>query len=115
MGLAGTFPRLAGRVAAISTQPAGRAYILDVLNNGMIGTLTVDRQSLTGVMPPFAQLPAEQVAAILSYVQTLGDPPAKRPAPFTVDEVAAARAAAPKTPAEVLGERQRLVKAKQVP
>jgi mono/diheme cytochrome c family protein len=115
VGLAGSYPRLAGRVAAISTKPAGRAYLIDVLTYGMVGTLSVDGQSLTGLMPPFVQVPPEQVAAILSYVQSLGSPPAKHPPPFTTAEVVAGRAQAAKTPGDVLSERHALEKAKIVP
>ena len=113
-GLAGAFPRLAGRVAVISLNPKGRAYLIDVLTYGMAGTVTVDGQPLMGLMPPFAQLPDAEVAAILSYVQTLGVA-AVEAAPLTAAEVTAGRAAPPKSATEVLAERQALEKAKIVP
>jgi len=114
VGLAGAFPRLAGRVAAISAKPAGRAYLIDVLTFGMAGTITVDKQPLMGVMPAFAQLAEDEIAAVLSYVQTLGDAPAKSPLSFTAEEVATGRARSAKTAADVFAERQVLEKAKIV-
>jgi mono/diheme cytochrome c family protein len=114
-GLTGQFPRLAGRVAAISSQPAGRAYLIDVLTYGLSGTIQVDDQEIIGVMPPFAALSNEVVADILSYVQTLGAVPQPAPAPFKEREIAAARAKAPKSPDEVQTERQALQQSRVLP
>jgi mono/diheme cytochrome c family protein len=114
-GLPGQFPRLAGRIAKISSTPAGRAYLIDVLTYGMVGTLAIDGDSILGLMPPFAQLPDAQVADILSYVQTLGEAPAKPPAPFTAAEFHARRATPPKSAADVFAERQTLQHAKLIP
>jgi len=105
-GLPGQFPRLAGRVGPISAKPEGRAYLVDVLTYGMVGTVTVDDQPIIGVMPPFAALPDEQVAAILGYLQGLGGAPK---AAFSVAEITAGRAKDKKTPSEVLAERGALV------
>jgi mono/diheme cytochrome c family protein len=113
MGLPGQFPRLAGRVSAISSQPKGREYLIDLLTYGLAGTLKVDNQSITGVMPPFSTLPNDTVAEILSYVQTLGDKPAKEPKPFTEEEVATARKAQ-KNMETVQSERQALQAAKVI-
>jgi mono/diheme cytochrome c family protein len=114
-GLAGQFPRLAGRVATISRHPAGRAYLIDVLTYGLSGTIQVDDQEIIGVMPPFAALPDEVVADILSYVQTLGAAPVPAAQPFNQREIAAARAKAPKSPDEVQAERQVLQRNRTVP
>ena len=104
-GLAGQFPRLAGRVGPISSKPAGRAYLVDVLNYGMVGTVTVDGQPIIGQMPSFAGLPDEQVAAILGYLQSLGGAPKDS---ITVAEVSAGRAKDKKSGSDVLAERARL-------
>jgi mono/diheme cytochrome c family protein len=114
VGLPGQFPRLAGRIGAISSQPKGRAYLIDVLTYGMAGKITVDDQSIVGLMPPFAQLSNDDVAGVLSYVQSLGDPPAGTPAVFTAEEVRAGRANTVKTPTDVRAERQSLEDAKIV-
>jgi mono/diheme cytochrome c family protein len=125
VGLAGQFPRLAGRVAVISANPQGRAYLVDVLTYGMAGKITVDEQSLIGLMPPFAQLSNDDVAGVLSYLQSLGDPPGvatpgvatpvKSPAAFTMEEVRAGRAHAAKTAADVRAERQFLQDVQLIP
>jgi mono/diheme cytochrome c family protein len=119
VGLPGQFPRLAGRIGAISSQPKGRAYLIDVLTYGMAGKITVDDQSIVGLMPPFAQLSNDDVAGVLSYVQSLGDlrggdPPAGTPAAFTAEEVRAGRANTVKTPTDVRAERQSLEASKIV-
>ena len=123
VGLPGQFPRLAGRIAAISSQPKGRAYLIDVLTYGMAGKITVDDQSIVGLMPPFAQLSNDDVAGVLSYIQSLdvspgGAPPAGAPraaAPpvFTAREVQAGRSASTvKSATDVRAERQSLEDAK---
>jgi len=123
-GLPGQFPRLAGRVSAISSRPAGRAYLIDVLTYGMVGRISVDDQAIIGLMPPFAQLSNDEVAGVLSYVQSLvdpgglppgGQPPGAGPAVFTAAEVGAGRAKTGKTAADVRGERQSLEDAKIIP
>jgi mono/diheme cytochrome c family protein len=122
IGLAGQFPRLAGRIAAISSQPRGRAYLIDVLTYGMAGKISVDDQSIVGLMPPFAQLSNDDVAGVLSYVQSLrsqqagelsgGEPPRGTPSAFTAEEVQAVRANSAKTATDVRAERQSLEDAK---
>jgi len=104
-GLVGQFPRLAGRVGPISSKPAGRAYLVDVLTYGMAGTVTVDGQPIIGEMPSFASVPDEQVAAILGYLQSLGGAPKES---FTIAEVTAGRAKDKKSGSDVLAERTRL-------
>ena len=114
VGLAGQFPRLAGRVAHISADPKGRAYLIDVLTYGMSGNITVDGQPIFGLMPPFAQLPDKVVADVLSYVQTLGAAPKKKPVPFSADEITAGRKQPAKAAGEVQAERKSLLAAKIV-
>ncbi len=114
-GLPGQFPRLAGRVAAISTHAEGRVYLADVLTYGLSGSVKIDDQQIIGVMPPFAVLPDEVVADILNYVQTLGDPRKKGIVrPFTEQEIAAARARAGKSLDDVQAERRALQHSKVI-
>jgi mono/diheme cytochrome c family protein len=118
-GLPGQFPRLAGRVSAISRRPEGRTYLADVLTYGLSGTVKVDGQELVGLMPPFAVLPNDVVADILNYVQSLGssgDAPPKGgfPQAFTEQEIGAARAQSGKTIEDVQGERRALQRMKSV-
>ena len=118
VGLPGQFPRLAGRITAISSQPKGRAYLIDVLTYGMAGKITVDDQSIVGLMPPFAQLSNDDVAGVLSYVQSLdvslGGTPRRGPPPvFTAEEVRAGRSATTvRSATDVRAERQSLEDAK---
>jgi mono/diheme cytochrome c family protein len=108
VGVAGQFPRLAGRIGPLSRTPRGRAYLIDVLTYGMAGQIVVDGQQIIGVMPALA-LDDESAAAVLAYLQSLGKPP---PKPFTAAEVAAQRAQPHKTSSEVRTERQSLETAK---
>jgi len=112
VGLAGQFPRLAGRVGKISGKPVGRAYLIDVLTYGMAGQVVVDNQPIIGIMPPFAALSAEDVASILGYVQTLDKSSGSA---FTAAEVSALRTRPQKGPSEVRAERATLEKAGVIP
>jgi mono/diheme cytochrome c family protein len=114
-GLPGQFPRLAGRVAAISTHPEGRVYLADVLTYGLSGGVKVDDQQIVGLMPPFAVLPNDVVADILNYVQSLGDrPKSGTVTPFTEQEIAAARARTGKSLDDVQAERHALQHSKVI-
>ena len=108
-GLPGQFPRLAGRVSSIAQSPAGRHYLSLVLLNGMVGKISADGQSFAGLMPSMAALPDADIAAILNHVVQLAPPPkGKKPAPFTVAEIAAARKEGSIGPTAVGAERARL-------
>jgi mono/diheme cytochrome c family protein len=113
-GLPGQFPRLAGRVAAISRHPEGRVYLADILTYGLAGTVKVDDQEIVGVMPPFAVLSNDVVADILSYLQSLGDASGKGglARPFTEQEIGAARAETGKSMDDVASERRALQRLK---
>ena len=84
----------------------------------MAGKITVDDQPIVGLMPPFAQLSNDDVAGVLSYVQSLdvspgGAPQGGPPRVFTADEVRAARSAtSAKSATDVRAERQSLEDAK---
>lgn len=71
-GVPGQFPRLAGRADRIAATSAGRRYLEHVVLYGMMGTITVDGQSIVGgVMPPFASLSDNDLASALNYVISL--------------------------------------------
>jgi mono/diheme cytochrome c family protein len=109
-GLPGQFPRLAGRVGAISAKPAGRAYLIDVVSYGMAGQITVDQQPIIGVMPAL-NLPDDETAEVLAYLQGLGNSPKQL---ISVAEVAAERAKPHKSSADVHAERKTLQSAKVI-
>lgn len=90
-GLAGQFPRLAGRTGDIAATPAGRAYLARVVLHGMYGKIVVDGAALTGLMPGMAAMTDADIAAALNHVVTVKKP-ARPVAPFTAAEVAAVRA-----------------------
>jgi mono/diheme cytochrome c family protein len=97
-GVPGAFPRLAGRANAIAAVPQGRKAMISVVLYGISGTLSVDHQSLSGVMPGFGQLKDDEIAAVLTYVSHLEGKPPKA---FTSAEVAKVRAGAALSPSEV--------------
>src|SRR5262245_32805566 len=65
-GLAGQFPRLAGRAGAISATAGGRRYLAEVTLFGMAGKVEVDGTPIIGVMPSFAVLSDEDLVAALN-------------------------------------------------
>ncbi len=103
-GLPGQYPRLAGRIGVIGAKPRGRTYLIDVVTYGMVGQISVDKQSIIGVMPSL-QLSDEDAARVLSYVESLGN---ARPPSFTPEEVAAERAKPHKNGSDVHEERASL-------
>jgi mono/diheme cytochrome c family protein len=50
-GIPGAFPPLQGRVASIAASEPGRAYLVAVVNAGLMGSITVDGIPYMGVMP----------------------------------------------------------------
>jgi mono/diheme cytochrome c family protein len=90
-GLAGQFPRLAGRGAQIAQTPEGRHYMARVVLNGMYGSILVDSQSITGLMPSMVAMSDAEIAEALNHVVSLGKP-AKAAVPFKAGDIAAVRA-----------------------
>jgi len=113
-GLAGQFPRLTGRIAAIAATHAGREYLIEVLLNGMAGRITVDDTPIQGVMPSFRTLSDEQIAAVLSYLTGL-PPSANKLVRFRVMEPAALRQQPQIAPTAMRERREELHRAGAVP
>ena len=67
-GVPGEYPRLAGRVNKIASDPRGSAFLAELMLTGMSGTITVDGRKILGIMPDFNDLKDEELAAILNYV-----------------------------------------------
>jgi len=114
VGAPGQFPRLAGRVGAIAAKAEGRAYIVGVVRNGLSGSIKVDGAMIVGLMPPFPQLPADELAGILNYLTSLKPHSAGKPHRFDGAEVTklSARVASPQ---QLLAERESLASAGVVP
>lgn len=112
-GLPGQYPRLAGRVGRIAATAAGHAYLERVVLFGMAGTITVDGSSIFGVMPSFASLSNEDLAAALNYVANLDDHGQLqwKGAVFSPAGIARARAGAQLSPTQVLHLRSAAVSA----
>src|ERR1700742_237889 len=70
-GVPGEYPRLAGRVSKIASDPRGRAFLAQLVLTGMSGTITVDGRKILGIMPNFDNLKDDELAAILNYVVRL--------------------------------------------
>ena len=105
-GVAGQFPRIAGRANVIASTPAGRKYLGSLLLYGMAGQITVDGAPLVGVMPSFAALSDEALAAILNHVMQLTKK--AKTAPFTAAEIKAQRHDPPLSASAVLAIRGEL-------
>jgi mono/diheme cytochrome c family protein len=113
-GVGGQYPRLAGRAPTIASSPEGRRFMAALMLNGMSGQVTVDGQSVFGVMPPFGQLSDGELAAVLTYVSGLGAGK-PRPAPFKPGDIATARAAAPTPSTEMANQRNALAERHLIP
>jgi len=50
-GIPGAFPPLKGRIASIAASDEGRAYLVSVVNAGLMGSITVNGIPYMGVMP----------------------------------------------------------------
>ncbi|MGB6487235.1 MAG: cytochrome c [Steroidobacteraceae bacterium] len=103
-GLPGEFPRLAGRAGKIAATAAGRNYLERVVLFGMIGEVTVDGTPIVGgVMPSFASLSDQDLAAALDYIVSLDDSGKLqwKGAAFKPADLAKARADKSLSPAQV--------------
>ncbi|MDZ7707973.1 MAG: cytochrome c [Trueperaceae bacterium] len=94
-GIPGAFPPLAGGHAAeLASVEGGRDYLIHAMLYGVQGQLVVNGTSYSGVMPAWQQLSDGQISAVLNYVTTAWDNEdalADDVAPFTPDQIAAAR------------------------
>ena len=110
-GVPGFGPALAGPVAA-RLKAGAREYLAQVVVSGITGVFELANQRQLGVMPSFAGLGDESLAAALNHVvftlnaEGVGEGVAR----FTGADVAAARGNA-RTPAELDRVRQALVRA----
>lgn len=98
VGVAGSFPRLAGRTPILAASPAGRRLLILTVLHGMAGKLQTPEGPVVGAMPAQGgALSDAEVADVLSYTGSLGGA-AKA---FTAAEVAAVRAEPKLKPGEV--------------
>jgi mono/diheme cytochrome c family protein/heme/copper-type cytochrome/quinol oxidase subunit 4 len=93
-GIPGAFPPLAGHAPELVSVDGGRTFLVDALLYGLQGQISVAGVSYNGVMPAWAFLSDEQIAAVANYTLFSWDNDAALPdgfAPITADEVAAER------------------------
>ena len=111
VGVPGQFPRLAGRVGTIASNPDGKAFLPKVLLNGMSGRITADGEPVLGIMPAFDSLSDDDIAAVLTYLSGLDHAPVT----FTAREIGEARAQPKLSPTEIVAQRAALSDKKIVP
>ena len=99
-------------MSEIAASPDGRRFLSKLVMNGMSGSVTVDDSTILGVMPSFRQFSDADAAAVLTYVSTLDAK--KKPKPFIVAEIAAARSARV-SPSDMSVERNGLAAKKLIP
>jgi mono/diheme cytochrome c family protein len=108
-GIPGVFPPLANHALDLYAADGGRTYLIDVILYGLQGPIEVDGRTYTGLMPAFAQLNDEQVAAVINH-SVVGFDAVDDPDDFdaiTPDEVAAERGKG-LAPLDVHAQRQEL-------
>ncbi len=96
-GIAGVAPPLAGALRERLASPAGQTYLANVLTHGLAGPIQSQGQSFNGIMPSFASLPDDALAAVLSWLAASNGVPEQAVSP---DALARARAER-KTPGAV--------------
>jgi mono/diheme cytochrome c family protein len=104
-GAAGLAPPLRGHLARYLTTEDGRSYLARILISGMVGPITVDGAPFSGLMPSFAKLDDDTLAAAITYVLVSMN---GTNAAMTPQAVAAARKAQP-TPVGTRKLRQTIV------
>ena len=67
-GLPGVFPRLAGHAADLYRADGGRDYLIEVMLYGLQGQIAVGGTNYNGLMPAWAHLPDEQLAAVTNHI-----------------------------------------------
>lgn len=95
-GIPGAFPPLAGHAPELVAADGGRAYLANTLLYGLQGQIAVGGTSYNGVMPAWAHLGDDQLAAVANHVLYAWDNDQALPddfAPIARDEIAAARGA----------------------
>ena len=111
VGVPGQFPRLATRAGAIAAKPEGKAFLPQVVLNGMGGRITVDGEQILGAMPGLDSLSDDDIAAVLTYITGLDH----KPVPYTAAEIKKARAMPRRGPGDMAALHASLAAKKVVP
>ena len=111
VGVPGQFPRLAGRAGAIAAKPEGKAFLPQVVLNGMGGRITVDGDEILGAMPALDSLSDDDIAAVLTYITGLEH----KPVTYTAADIKKTRAMPRRGPGEMVALHKKLAAKKVVP
>ena len=111
-GVSSQYPPLKGRIDKIAATAEGRHYLADVLLYGMVGQIEANGAAYVGYMPAFKRLSDTDIAAVLTWLSSLGG--SKPPPTISVADVTAARAQ-PLNAAGVAKQRQALQAAHPLP
>ncbi len=111
VGVPGQFPRLAGRAGTIASKPEGKAFLPQVLLNGMGGRIMVDGEQILGAMPAFDSLSDEDIAAVLTYITGLDH----KAVVYKPADIKTARAVPRRGPGEMAAMHTKLAAKKVVP
>jgi mono/diheme cytochrome c family protein len=111
VGVPGQFPRLATRAGAIAAKPEGKAFLPQVVLNGMGGRITVDGEQVLGAMPGFDSLSDDDIAAVLAYITGLDH----KPVSYTAADIKKARAMPRRGPGDMAAMHTSLAAKKVVP
>ena len=111
-GVPGEYPRLAGRVNRIASDPRGRAFLAQLVLTGMSGTISVDGRKILGIMPSFDNLKDDELASVLNYVVRLED---GKGALFPPQILRQARSDTKATPEQMAETRNSLAQAHVIP
>lgn len=91
-GVPGAYPPLGEDFRTQAATPAGRRYLALAVIKGLMGPITVSGKNYNGTMPAQSGLDDAAVAAVLNHVGARIAAAGPRFHPFTLAEVAAARA-----------------------
>lgn len=69
LGVAGQFPPLAGSEWVVGGDWHGDNHLVKLMLQGLQGPIQVKGNTYNNVMPPWAQLTDEQIAAVLTYIR----------------------------------------------
>lgn len=72
-GIPGAFPPLAEHAAEVASVDGGRTYLIDAVLFGLQGPIEVQGSTYDGVMPAWAQLSDEEVAAVVNHTVFFDD------------------------------------------
>jgi len=105
-GVPGTYPPLGANIRILAAEPAGRNYLVLAISRGLMGPLTIDGKTYRGVMPAQSGLDDAAIAAVLNHVGGMIAGSGPSFAPFSAEEVTAARSGSSTLTAAMVAKRR---------